>query len=61
MLFIFLRGNICKPTYNKGLVYKELLKLNKGGGDICIIMAELCGCIAETNTTLQSNFPPIKE
>ena len=52
MLFIFLREIICKPTYNKGLVYKELLKLNKEGGDICIIIAELCGCIAETNTTL---------
>lgn len=23
--------------------------------------AELCGCTAETNTTLSRNFPPIKE
>ena len=22
------------------------------GSDICIIMADLCGCMAETNTTL---------
>ena len=30
-------------------------------GDICIIMTDLCCCMAETNTTLESNFPPIKK
>ena len=30
------------------------------GGDICTIMADLCYCMAETNITLKSNFPPIK-
>ena len=32
----------------------------KGGGDICIFMADSCCCTAETNTTLPSNYPPIK-
>ena len=31
------------------------------GGDICILKADLHHCIAETNTTLESNFPPIKK
>ena len=30
------------------------------GGDICILMADSCCCRAETNTTLYSNYPPIK-
>ena len=30
-------------------------------GDICIIMADLHCCMEETNTTLASNFPPIKK
>ena len=30
------------------------------GGDICISMADLCLYMAETNRTLQSNYPPIK-
>ena len=31
------------------------------GGDRCIIMADLHCCMAETNATLVSNFPPIKK
>ena len=31
------------------------------GGDIRIIMTDLPCCTAETSTTLQSTFPPIKE
>ena len=31
------------------------------GGTIGIIMADLHCCMAETNTTLESNFPPIKK
>ena len=30
------------------------------GGDICILMADSRGCIAETNTVLQSNYTLIK-
>ena len=30
-------------------------------GDICIIVTDLSCCMAETNTTLESNFPPIKK
>ena len=30
------------------------------GGDICILMADSCYCLAETNTTLYSNYPPVK-
>ena len=30
------------------------------GGDICICMADSFCCTGETNTTLQSNYPPIK-
>ena len=30
------------------------------GGDTCVPMADSCWCMAETNTTLQSNYPPIK-
>ena len=26
-------------------------------GDICILMADSCQCMAETNTTLSSNYP----
>ena len=31
------------------------------GGGICILMADSCCCMAETNTTLESNYPPIKK
>ena len=31
------------------------------GGDICTIITELCCCLADTNTTLYSNFPPTKK
>ena len=31
------------------------------GGDICIIMANLCCCMAETDTKLSNNFPPINK
>ena len=31
------------------------------GRDICIHMAASCGCTAETNTTLQSSYIPIKK
>ena len=31
------------------------------GGTIGTIMADLHCCMAETNTTLESNFPPIKK
>jgi len=30
------------------------------GGGICILMADSCCCMAETNTVLQSNYPSIK-
>ena len=30
------------------------------GSDTCIHIADSCSGIAETNTTLQSNYPPIK-
>lgn len=30
------------------------------GGDVCIPMADSRGCIVETNTILQSDYPPIK-
>ena len=29
------------------------------GGAICILMADSHCCMAETNATLQSNYPPI--
>ena len=29
------------------------------GGNICMHMADSCGCTAETNTTLQSNYLPV--
>ena len=28
--------------------------------DICILMADSCFCVAETNTTLESNYTPVK-
>ena len=31
------------------------------GGDACVITAALCCDVAETNTALQSDFPPIKK
>ena len=31
------------------------------GGDMCIPTADSWCCMAETNTTLQSNYPPIKK
>lgn len=31
------------------------------GGDVCTLMADSHGCMAETNTTLYSNYPPIKK
>ena len=30
------------------------------GGDMCTFMADSHCCMAKTNTTLLSNFPPIK-
>ena len=30
------------------------------GGDICTLKADSRSCIAETNTTLQNNYPPTK-
>ena len=30
----------------------------KRTGVLCILMADSCCCVAETNTTLQSNYPP---
>ena len=30
------------------------------GGDICLLMADSHCCMAETNTTLSINYPPIK-
>ena len=27
---------------------------------MCILMTDSCYCTAETNTTLQSNYPPIR-
>ena len=29
-------------------------------GDLCTPMANPCGCMAEINTMLSSNYPPIK-
>ena len=31
----------------------------QGGRDICTPMFDSCLCMAETNTTLESNYPPI--
>ena len=31
------------------------------GGDIRITGVDLCCCMAETSTTLESKFPPIKK
>ena len=31
------------------------------GWDICVPVAESCWCMAETTTTVQSNYPPIKK
>ena len=31
------------------------------GGDVCILKADSWCCTAETNTTLESNYPPIKK
>ena len=31
------------------------------GGDVCIHIADTLCCTAETNTTLQSNYPPVKK
>ena len=30
------------------------------GGDMCVPVADSCSRMAETNTVLQSNYPPIK-
>ena len=30
------------------------------GGYICILRADSCCCMAETSTTLQSKYPPVK-
>ena len=30
------------------------------GGDICVLIADSCCCTAETNTTLKSSYPLIK-
>ena len=30
------------------------------GGDMCVPMADSCWCVAETNTILRSNHPPVK-
>ena len=38
-------------TYRGGMGGRE------EGGNICILMADSCSCMAETNTTLQSNYP----
>ena len=31
------------------------------GGDVCRLMADSWWCVAETNTTLESNYPPIEK
>ena len=31
------------------------------GGDVCIVKADSHCCMAETNTTLEGNYPPIKK
>ena len=33
----------------------------QGGRDICTPMFDSCLCMAETNTILESNYPPIKK
>ena len=30
------------------------------GKHVCILMADSRFCVAETNTTLESNYPPVK-
>ena len=30
------------------------------GGDVCTLRADSCCCTVESNTTLQSSYPPIK-
>ena len=32
----------------------------KKRGDICVCIADSLCCTVETNTTMQSNYPPIK-
>ena len=32
----------------------------KGGGDLCMVVADSRCCATESNTTLFSNYPPIK-
>ena len=50
-------SNECpKITWGVGWGRKEVQE----GGDICIPIADSCWCMAETNTTLLSNYPPIK-
>ena len=39
----------------------EERRMAQEGGDICVIIADVCCRMAKTNTTLQSNFPPIKK
>ena len=43
-------------TWGVGWGQKEVQE----GGDICIPIADSCWCMAKTNTTLLSNYPPIK-
>lgn len=44
----------------EGWVWREEREAQEGRA-VCIIVADLPGCMAGTNTTLLRNFPPIKE
>ena len=43
-----------------GWVWREEREAQEGR-DVCIIGADLPGCMAGTNATLLRNFPPVKE
>ena len=48
-----------RPPFNKGECIIGSGREAQEGGDICILMADSHCCMAETNATLQSNYPPI--
>ena len=50
-----------KTTINKKGEKKSLEVKKKLGERIYIFMTHLCCCMAETNTKLKGNFPPVKK
>ena len=63
---LLLQGNLPDPgieptsPVSPALQVDSLLLSHRGCLDICIHMANSCGCTAETNTTLLTNYPLIK-